>query len=63
MWFSFLVQNQFILENIIDIERIYNFPVEIEVCVFLNISVRLTIYFELKHWFIHLFFYIKLGTT
>lgn len=28
---SFLSQNQFILENIIDVERTYNFPIEIEV--------------------------------
>lgn len=30
----FLFQNQFILENIIDVERTYNFPIEIEVCGF-----------------------------
>lgn len=27
----FFLQNQFILENIIDVERTYNFPIEIEV--------------------------------
>lgn len=36
--FSFLAQNQFILENIIDAERTYNFPIEIEVCLCLSDS-------------------------
>lgn len=35
----FLIQNQVILENIINVDRIYNFPIEIEVCLWLFNSV------------------------
>lgn len=34
--FSFFFQNQLILENIIDVNRTYNFPIEIEVCFILK---------------------------
>lgn len=34
--FYFFFQNQLILENIIDVNRTYNFPIEIEVCFILK---------------------------
>lgn len=39
-FFFFSAQNQFILENLIDVDRSYNFPVEIEVQIFFFLSKR-----------------------
>lgn len=56
--FYFLEQNQFILENIIDVERTYNFPIEVEVsfdC--------LTMFFDLQSLFMLFFFFFNAGPT
>lgn len=53
------LQSQFILENIIDIGRIYNFPIEIEVCVYYKHT------YQWHRWLYDVFIYliILLGAT
>lgn len=63
LWVFSLVQNQFILENIIDVERTYNFPIEIEVYIFIFLHQAVvrwlpTRYFELQLCFICTYIHI-----